>query len=282
MNEVPLVSILMTAYNREKYIAEAIKSVLASSYENFELIIVDDTSKDKTVKIAREYTEKDSRIQLYINEKNLGQFPNRNKAAGFAKGWLIFWVDSDDTIKADAIEYVVEQFKANPAVNFSTIYKKGDIQVPTVLNAEESIRHNFFKEGFLNIGPGGTVIKTEYFKVIGGFPEKYGPIGDKYYNVKAAANTSILLLPYDYLNYRRHEGQEINNSFSYLCDGYRYLADLMQRSDLPLTMQEKKSILKKSARANFLSFLRNIKNTGEIKKTYQAFKISGIQLKDLM
>ena len=62
-SDFPLVSVLMTAYNREKYIAEAIESVLASTYKNFELIIVDDCSKDKTVEIARRYAKKDQRIK---------------------------------------------------------------------------------------------------------------------------------------------------------------------------------------------------------------------------
>ena len=57
MDSQPLVSILMTAYNREKYIAEAIESVLASTYKNFELIIVDDCSKDGTVAIAKTYQQ---------------------------------------------------------------------------------------------------------------------------------------------------------------------------------------------------------------------------------
>ena len=77
---LPLVSILMTCYNREKYIGEAIESVLASSYTNLELIIVDDHSSDNTVGIARAYAAKDSRVNVYVNELNLGDYPNRNKA----------------------------------------------------------------------------------------------------------------------------------------------------------------------------------------------------------
>ena len=277
----PLVSVLMTSYNREKYIAEAIESVLNSTYKNFELIIVDDASIDNTAKIAREYEKKDERVSVFVNDKNLTQWPNRNKSATFASGDLLMWVDSDDMIKENAIEYVVGQFIANPTINYSTIYHKGNIEKPQILTPVESIRNHYFKEGFLNIGPGGTAIKSEYFKSIGGFPEKYGPVGDMYYNIKAAANTNILLLPYNYLIYRRHENQEINNKYSYLCDGYRYLADLMQFPELPLSSGERKMILKKSARENMLSFLRHIKNTGEIKKAFKAFKISGIKLQDL-
>ena len=64
-----LISVLMTVYNREKYIAEAIESVINSSYQNWELIIVDDQSKDRSVEIARCYG-KDDRIKVYINEKS--------------------------------------------------------------------------------------------------------------------------------------------------------------------------------------------------------------------
>jgi glycosyltransferase involved in cell wall biosynthesis len=92
-NEIPLVSVLMTSYNRQDYIAEAIESVLNSKYQNFELIIVDDGSKDQTVKIAQEFAEKDKRIRLYINEKNLGDYGNRNKAASYATGKYIKYLD---------------------------------------------------------------------------------------------------------------------------------------------------------------------------------------------
>ncbi|HEV2714429.1 MAG TPA: glycosyltransferase family A protein, partial [Terriglobales bacterium] len=93
----PLVSVLMTAYNREKYIAEAIESVLASNFKDFELIIVDDCSKDRTAEIARRYTS-DSRVQVHVNEKNLGDYPNRNRAASLARGKYLKYLDSDDVI----------------------------------------------------------------------------------------------------------------------------------------------------------------------------------------
>ena len=96
MNDSPLVSLLMTSYNREKYIGFAIESVLASTYTNWELIIVDDGSIDKTVEIAQQYEKKDGRIRFYRNEKNLGDYPNRNKAASYAGGKYIKYVDADD------------------------------------------------------------------------------------------------------------------------------------------------------------------------------------------
>lgn len=278
----PLVSVIMTAFNREKYIAEAIQSVLISTYKNFELIIVDDCSTDNTVEIANEYYSIDKRIKIYINQNNMGQWPNRNKAAEYVSGDLIMWVDSDDKIQPDAIEYVVKQFTKFPNVFFSMIYHKNDIKEPTVLSSKVSVHNHFFKEGFLNIGPGGTVVKPGFFKLIKGYSEKYGPIGDMYFNLKVAANTDILLLPYNYLIYRRHNGQEINNEYSYLCDGFRYISDAMQLPELPLTEEEKRRVLKQSARQNLISIIRYLKKSGSVTKSYKAFKLSGIKLNQLL
>jgi glycosyltransferase involved in cell wall biosynthesis len=109
----PLVSILTTVYNREKYISVCIDSVLASTYGDWELIIVDDVSSDTSVAIARSYEKKDTRIKVYVNEKNLGDYPNRNKAASYAKGKYLKYLDADDLIYPHDIEvmlHTMEQF----------------------------------------------------------------------------------------------------------------------------------------------------------------------------
>lgn len=69
MNTSPLVSVLMTTYNREKYIADAMGNVLASTYNNFELFIVDDCSTNRTVKIAKSYEAIDDVMVIYTNTK---------------------------------------------------------------------------------------------------------------------------------------------------------------------------------------------------------------------
>ena len=106
-NSLPLVSVLMTAYNREIYIAQAIESVLQSTYTNFELIIVDDGSTDSTLSIAKKYAEADERVYVYQNETNLGDYNNRNRAASLAKGMLYKYLDSDDVIYPCSIEIII-------------------------------------------------------------------------------------------------------------------------------------------------------------------------------
>src|SRR4051812_36005653 len=103
----PFVSVLMTAYNREAYIEQAIKSVLASTYSNFELIIVDDCSTDRTLDIAQAAANNDARIRIYKNEKNLGDYANKNKAASYARGKYIKYVDSDDMIYPHGLKVII-------------------------------------------------------------------------------------------------------------------------------------------------------------------------------
>ncbi|WML36751.1 glycosyltransferase family 2 protein [Clostridium sp. OS1-26] len=91
-----LVSIIMPCYNSENYIEEAIKSVIGQTYENWELIIIDDCSNDNSISIVKKYCMQDKRILFYQNEKNIGTAKTRNKGVEFAKGQYIAFLDSDD------------------------------------------------------------------------------------------------------------------------------------------------------------------------------------------
>ena len=82
----PTISVLVTVYNREAYLAETLRSILNSTFQDFEIVVVDDCSSDRSVDIARQFASKDNRIVVHVNKKNLGDYHNRNKAASLAKG----------------------------------------------------------------------------------------------------------------------------------------------------------------------------------------------------
>src|SRR5665213_2831028 len=212
--ENPLVSVLMTAYNRENYIGEAIESVLSSTYQNYELIIVDDLSTDKTKVIAKAYQQSDSRVKVYSNGKNLGDYSNRNMAASYAIGEFLMNVDSDDTLVVDGMEKCVRVMQQFPNSSFGMrlYYKEW---APYEISSKEVIQHHFFVAPLLGIGPGATIIKRDFFEAINRYPVKYGPANDRYFNLKAACQASMVFLPFEFLRYRLHEGQEINNQYSY-------------------------------------------------------------------
>jgi len=96
MTKEPLVSIIMPLYNCEKFIAEAIESVLSQTYHHWELIVVDDRSTDSSRSIVESYVYKDSRIKLINLDLNTGPTKARNRAIKEAKGRYIAFLDSDD------------------------------------------------------------------------------------------------------------------------------------------------------------------------------------------
>ena len=101
MNE--LVSIVMPSFNTGKYIALAIESVLAQTYKNWELLIVDDCSSDDTNEVVKPYLS-DRRIKYLTNEKNSGAAVSRNRALREAKGRWIAFLDSDDLWMSEKLE----------------------------------------------------------------------------------------------------------------------------------------------------------------------------------
>lgn len=111
--EVGLVSIITPNYNCEKYIVETIESVIHQTYKNWEMIIVDDCSTDKSYSIALEYSQKDSRIKVINNYKNIGTSLSRNRAIEIAKGEYIAFLDSDDVWLEKKLEIQVNYMKQN-------------------------------------------------------------------------------------------------------------------------------------------------------------------------
>ncbi len=107
------VSIITPSYNSFNFIGETINSVIAQTYENWEMIIVDDCSKDNSVELIREYVKKDSRIKLIQNEVNKGAAETRNEALKVAKGRFIAFLDSDDLWLPSKLEIQLEFMQEN-------------------------------------------------------------------------------------------------------------------------------------------------------------------------
>lgn len=108
-----MISIALTTYNGEKYLSQQIDSILAQSIKNFELIICDDKSTDDTVKIIKQYISEDSRIKLYVNEKNLGFKKNFEKALSLCNGEFIALCDQDDIWEINHLEILFNNIENN-------------------------------------------------------------------------------------------------------------------------------------------------------------------------
>ena len=103
----PLISIVLPIYNGEKYMRESIDSVLAQTWRNWELIIMDDCSTDRTQSIAETYAHSDNRIQYHRNEKNLRLPANLNRGFSFAKGDYLTWTSDDNMYLPAALEKMI-------------------------------------------------------------------------------------------------------------------------------------------------------------------------------
>lgn len=109
----------MPAYNAGRTISESIDSVLSQSYQDWELLVVDDCSKDNTLDIIQKYAECDDRIVVVRNEKNLGVAATRNKAIAMARGEWIAFLDADDLWRADKLEKQVALMQSDGTIDMS-------------------------------------------------------------------------------------------------------------------------------------------------------------------
>lgn len=115
-NNTPLISVLMTVFNTERYVGDAIKSILDQTYTNFEFIIVDDCSTDSTNKILKGYALKDQRIKIIRNKKNIKAGDSSNRGIAVCKGKYIIRMDADDWSYPDRIEKQTQFMEKNPTV----------------------------------------------------------------------------------------------------------------------------------------------------------------------
>lgn len=123
-----LVSIIMPSYNCGCYVEETIRSVQAQTYENWEIIFVDDCSEDDTIKRISKLREQDSRIQLFMNHCNSGAAVSRNAALRNARGRWIAFLDSDDLWEPTKLEKQVRFMEENGYAYSYTGYQEIDTE----------------------------------------------------------------------------------------------------------------------------------------------------------
>lgn len=120
MEEQSLVSIILPTFNRENLVSRAIFSVINQSYENWELIIVDDCSEDNSITVIERFL-KDNRLKLIRNKKNLGGSGSRNVGIEYSKGDFITFLDSDDEYLPDKVKLQVNLFKNSKINNLGVV-----------------------------------------------------------------------------------------------------------------------------------------------------------------
>jgi glycosyltransferase involved in cell wall biosynthesis len=210
MNE-PLLSIAMCTYNGEQYLQEQLDSILSQSYVNLELIISDDCSSDSTIRIIERYQEKDPRIKLYKNEKNLGFLKNFEKSISLCTGKYIALADQDDIWKTNKLELFFHEINDNVLIySDAIIIDKDSNETGTQLVRPKSnlckgrCNKAFFLNNFVS---GNTMMfKQEIVQHIIPIP-KHMSYHDIWIGYVASTYGSITYTEDSMTYYRKYEGQ---------------------------------------------------------------------------
>lgn len=149
-----LISIITPNYNCGRFIAQTIESVLAQTYTNWEMLIVDDCSTDDSVQIAQNYAAKDSRIKVIQNEKNSGAAISRNKAIELAQGEFVAFLDSDDLWMPDKLEKQIAFMRENNCDFSFTEYEHIDEENHSLLKVAKTIKRLTYKKMMFHCFPG--------------------------------------------------------------------------------------------------------------------------------
>lgn len=170
MEKEPLVSIVTPLYNSEKFIKETIESVLSQTYTNWEMLIVNDCSKDNGASIVEKYSKKDKRIKLFNNKKNMGVSFTRNKAINLSQGKYIAFLDSDDLWHKEKLKKQIKMMEEKNISLSYTAYTKmnedgslrGKIEVPEKVNYKKLLKGNIM--GCLTVIARKDILKDSYFR----------------------------------------------------------------------------------------------------------------------
>ncbi len=117
MNKLPQISVLLPCYNAQKYLREAIESILNQTFTDFELILINDGSTDDSFSIINEFAARDERIVVVDNEKNLGLIATLNKGIDLARGHFIARMDADDISGPERFSKQLDYFQQNAEID---------------------------------------------------------------------------------------------------------------------------------------------------------------------
>lgn len=229
MSEMPLISVLMPAYNAAPFIAQAIASILMQSHERFELIIADDGSTDATRRVIQRFD--DPRIRTVFNPENLGYFATYNHLLTLANGDYITFLDADDFCSPDRLALQLSAFRANSRLGMvGTAYELVSKTGQVILRIVEPLKHEELVEVVRTRNPfcgASLMFSRAAYERIGGYRTFFG--GEYAYMdydlaCRVMEHFECANLPCSLYSYRQNPG-----SLSKRVSARRYLSDQLVR-----------------------------------------------------
>lgn len=222
----PTFSVIMASYNHEKYLEEVIRSILNQTYENFELIIIDDCSKDNSPKIIEECGKKDSRIRTFFHRKNMGIARTYNEGLKYARGDFIVISSSDDPSERQRLEIVKKIINDRLDVDFisSDAYILREEDVATNLDfaypvelkpRQSSIRQRIIKHNCI-IAPSVVFRSKSRGDIL--FDERLKYLNDWLFWIELLQIGNFYFVDRPLIKYRRHDANTDVDWYGYSLD----------------------------------------------------------------
>lgn len=275
----PVVSVVVPVYNVERFVAAAIESVFAQSFSDWELVIVDDGSKDGSWEIVQKYTI-DERVRLLRNDRNLGQFPTHNRGAEAAQGHYIKFLHADDLLYPHCLDVMVALMDAYPAAGMGISSNPSPWCAPKQLSPREVwCQYLLRKSSLMSKGPIGSIFRAEAFHSVGGFDPRFDS-SDVKMNLTVGMKYPILILPDGLTWYRTHDAQ-ISADMRAKDTGQKekivWLQELLSSPDLPLT-EVQRSQAQAAVERDFYFLCRHYLLKKQPQRAYRLWKASGQSL----
>jgi len=218
----PKLSVIIATYNRADILKSAVDSILNQSFQDFELILIDDASEDDTQKVLDELREKDKRIRFFSNDKNLGNGPTRNIGLNASRGEYIAMLGDDDISLPNRLEVQQKYLNDHPDVNlvFSTYFKADNnlsilgVEPKNIINGEFPDKPpQIFRQLYLDrcdIVDSSCMFRRKILKHVGGYGTTstgtdrtfFLKIAAKGYQIKAIQEPLIIVRSSS--NYHQH------------------------------------------------------------------------------
>ena len=238
---VPNVSVVMTVFNAERYLREAVESILGQTFRDFEFIIVNDGSTDASLDILNEYDQRDDRIRL-ISRGNTGIVAAANEGIATARGKYLARMDADDVSLPERFARQVEYLDAHPecVIVGSRVMSTDPHGIP-VAPSEHALTHDEIDAQLMTVGGGwallqpATMMRTEAVRKVGGYRGKYNISEDhdlflRLAEVGKVANLSEVLFHYR----RRYDGATHTHLHQLAEAKEKVLREAHERRGLPL------------------------------------------------
>jgi hypothetical protein len=236
----PLVTLVTVAYNARRFIRQAISSILAQDFTDFELLVCDDCSTDDTWEMICEFS--DPRIRAVRHASNTGEYANRNQALADARGKYIVYIDGDDYLYPHGLGHMVRTMERFPRAAFASAQEDSERFIyPVELSPREIMSclllgPDVFAANFTQI-----IFRTSSLRDAGGFDRRFRS-GDTYIQVALAMQQHCVLIAGGLAWWRRHPG---NASDVWLSNGracaemVRYAGEFVVRPECPLSAAER-------------------------------------------